>query len=361
VATIGSQVLIRVVPRTQYDFSGLRNGVVRIPIAQHIDVLGFQRATLQVRIYSGTLPAKSRLQIHLADDGFSADDTTNAFLQTTTASGEEIGTLQLGEGTVFPFYQSISTAVPGVIGRMMAVMVSLTGGADGGPSVVMSLDLVLTGGSVGSTIHQPSTYLGYAHDHVEPLEKLERLSFDQPDQPRAIGIGGREEDLVTRLVTAIRDALLRTNPNVATPDAGYPRFGNVNVRVAGKLLEGLGQPVGREDTLAAQLSDVIRDVVLRDNLNLDTPDGGYARFGNVNVGIGARPFEQRTREGALTRKLYTAIHDALVRGNLDVATPDGGYARFGNVNIGIEANPQAPTVADAATIAQPERGTKAED
>ena len=344
-ATIGSQVLIRVVPRTQYDFSGIRNGVVRIPIAQHIDVLGFQRATLQVRIYAGTLPAKSRLQIQLADDGFSADDTTNAFLQTTTASGEEIGTLQVAEGTVFPFYQSISTAVPGVFGRMMAVMVSFAGGTHGGPSVVMSLDLVLTGGSVGSTIHQPSTYLGYAHDRVEPLEKLERLSFEQPDRLPATGTVDHEDDLVTRLVTAIREALLKTHGSVATPEGGYPRFGNVNVGVAGKLLEELEQPVGREETLAAQLSDVIRDVVLRDNLNLDTPDGGYARFGNVNVGIGARPFEQRIREDGLTRKLYAAIHDALVRGNLDVATPDGGYARFGNVNIGIEGKPQAPGVA----------------
>jgi hypothetical protein len=224
----------------------------------------------------------------------------------------------------------------------------------------MSLDLVLTGGSVGSTIHQPSTYLGYAHDRVEPLEKLERLSFEQPDRPPATGIVGHEDDLVTRLVKAFREALLKTHGNVAIPEGGYQRFGNVNVGVAGQLLEELEQPVGREETLAAQLSDAIRDVVLRDNLNLDTPDGGYGRFGNVNVGIGARPFEQRIREDGLTRKLYAAIRDALGRGNLDVATPDGGYARFGNVNIGIEGKPQAPGVADASTISNPESDTKAD-
>jgi hypothetical protein len=272
--TMGSQALVRILPRTHYDFSGLRDGVVRIPIAQHIDVLGYQRATLQVRLYSGALPAQSSLRIQLADDGFSHDDPANAFLQTMTAEGQEIGTLEIAERTVFPFYQSISTAVPGVFGRLMAVLVSFSGGTGGGPSVVMSMDLVLTGGSVGTTIHQPSTYLGYAHDHVEPIEQHEHLPFDSVDH------------------------------------------------------------AGAETTA---LSESIREALLRGNLDMDTPDGGYARFGNVNVGIGGKVFDQReiVRAGGLPSRLAVAIRDALVRGHLDVRTPDGGYARFGNVNIGI--------------------------
>lgn len=153
--TLGSQALLCVLPNTHYDFGPLSGATVEIPLAQHIDVLGYEHAALQIRIRTGLFPPGSSLRIHLADDGFNPDDPTTNFLRTTVGD-EEIGTLELTERTVFPFYQSISTVVRGNFGRLMGITASFAGGPEGGPSVVMSMDLVLTGGSVGATIQQPS-------------------------------------------------------------------------------------------------------------------------------------------------------------------------------------------------------------
>jgi hypothetical protein len=219
--TIGSQALLRVLPSTHYDFSPLVGATVEIPIAQHIDVLGFAHAALQVRVRHGTFPSGSSLRISLADDGFDPDDPGTNFLS-PTVDGEPIGALTITDTTVFPFYQSLGTPVPGRLGRLMAITAAFTGGADGGPSAVMSLDLVLSGGSVGMTIQQPSTYLGYAHEPVEAEESFERLTFDQPQRPPVF-----EPGLVNRLATAIRD-LFQT---VRAVPPGYERFGNVNVAI----------------------------------------------------------------------------------------------------------------------------------
>jgi hypothetical protein len=218
--TIGSQALLRVLPSTHYDFGPLAGATVEIPIAQHIDVLGFEHAALQVRVRSGSFPPGSSMRISLADDGFDPDDPGTNFLR-TTVDDEPIGALEITDKNVLPFYQSVATVVPGHFGRLMGVTAAFTGGTDGGPSVVMSLDLVLSGGSVGATIQQPSTYLGYAHEPVETEEPFERLTFDQPAQAPVFEAG-----LVNRLVASIRD-LFQT----ARLPPGYPRFGNVNVAI----------------------------------------------------------------------------------------------------------------------------------
>jgi hypothetical protein len=216
VPTIGSQALLRVLPNTQYDLGAVTDATVEIPLAQHIDVLGYEHAALQVRIRSGSFPSGSSLRINLADDGYNPEDPTASFLQ-KVVGGEEMGTLEITDQTVFPFYQSVSTSIPGTFGRLMAITASFAGGPEGGPSVVMSMDLVLTGGSVGTAIRQPATYLGYAHEPLEADEAFEQFTFDQP-QP----------GLVDRLITAIRDVF-----QTARLPPGYPRFGNVNVAIRG--------------------------------------------------------------------------------------------------------------------------------
>jgi hypothetical protein len=221
-ATIGSQALLRILPYTTYDFGPLSDAEIEIPIAQHIDVLGYEHATLQVRISSGSFPAGSSLRINLADDGFNPDDPKTSFLQ-KIVDGQEIGRLEVTDQTVFPFYQSRSTAIPGTFGRLMGITASFAGGTEGGPSVVMGMDLLLTGGSVGTTIYQPSTYLGYAHEPVETEEQFERLNLEQA-QPTLF-----EPGLLTNLVTAIRDVF----QSERRLPPGYPRFGNVNVAIRG--------------------------------------------------------------------------------------------------------------------------------
>lgn len=122
--TIGSQSLVRVLPRTRYDFGALAGGEVTIPVAQHVHVLGYDRAALQVRVHDARLPEGSSVTVRLADDGFSADEPGSHFLQTTAGDGSEIGSVTLTAETRLPFYQSVSTKIPGVVGRLMAVLVT---------------------------------------------------------------------------------------------------------------------------------------------------------------------------------------------------------------------------------------------
>ena len=338
-ATIASQALVRILPRTRYDLGELRDGVLRLPVAQHIDIVGFERATLQVRVYAGTLPAGSSLQVQLADDGFDPNDPATVPLQTARPDGDDIGALTIPEGTMFPFYQSISTVVPGVLGRFLAVVLAFTGGPEGGPAVEIGLDLVLTGGSVGAKIHQPSTYLGYASEPVEafePVEPIEPLLADSAadGSSEPFLAGSVIDGLVTRLSSTVREALARSGLDVAAPDGGYPRFGNVNV--------GINDPGSRPDVgearLATVLSSAIRDALARGGLDMATPDGGYARFGNVNIGVEGHQPEREVGEETLGAVLAETLREALRRGDLDLATAGGGYARFGNVNIGIDGD-----------------------
>jgi hypothetical protein len=232
--TIGSQALLRVLPRTHYDFRPLKKGTVVVPIAQRIDVLGYDRVTLQVRVHGGEFPKKSALVFQFADDGFTADDPNSAFLQTKTASGDDIGSLRIADGATLPFYQSMSVAIGGRIGRMLAITMSATGEAEGAPSALVSLDLVLTGGHVGTSIHQPSSYLGYALETTERVEAFEQVA------------PGVADPAVERVAAALLQAL---RPRARNP---YPRFGNVNVGIS---------PDRADD------------------------DGGYPRFSNVNVAM----------------------------------------------------------------------------
>ncbi len=331
--SIGSQALVRLLPRTRYDLGQLRDGVVELPVAQHIDVLGYERATLQIRIYGGTVPAGASLKVALADDGFVADDPASAMLQLSTADGEPIGALDVGERTVFPLYQSISTPVPGVIGRLLAVVLSFAGGSAGGPAVEVGLDLVLTGGSVGASVHQASTYLGYAHEAVEATEVFDRYGDEEPPPPA----------LPPGVVAALRDAIAGLGDLVADkPDGGYPRFGNVNVGIDA---DGIRPDVGG-DRLAAVLAIAVQDALRRGGLDLATPDGGYARFGNVNIGVDGHEPVADVGSRRLQAILAEAIREAVRRGDLDLATAGGGYARFGNVNIGLERPVERPVETD---------------
>jgi hypothetical protein len=216
--TIGSQAILRVLPRTHYDFRALKNGSVVLPIAQHIDVLGYDRVTLQVRVHSGLFPNMAALQFQFADDGFSSEDPTSAFLQTKTAMGEDICSLRIDHRAVFPFYQAMSIEVGGKIGRMLAITLSAAAEAGGGPAATISLDLVLSGGHVGTTIRQPSAYLGYALDSSDTVEAFQPLLPGE--------VGSLNESTIGRIAAAIKRALASQEPSP------YTRFSNVDVGIA---------------------------------------------------------------------------------------------------------------------------------
>jgi hypothetical protein len=217
--TIGSQAILRVLPRTHYDFRAVKFGTIMLPVAQHIDVLGYDRVALQVRVHSGQFPKMAALQFQFADDGFSAEDAASEFLQTKAATGEDIGSLRIDDRTALPFYQAMSVGIGGKIGRMLAITLSATGDAEGGPAATVSLDLILSGGHVGTSIHQPSAYLGYA------LENGDRADMFEPLLPRESE--PLDDAMIDRVAAAVRDAL--RGQKSASP---YPRFGNVNVGIA---------------------------------------------------------------------------------------------------------------------------------
>jgi hypothetical protein len=268
-SSIGSQSLMRISPRTHYDFRELRDGSVSFPIAQRIDVLGYERATLQVRVHSGAFPKGASIEVRLADDGFSAEDPGSNFLQTKTPSGEEIGVLRLVGPIEPPFYQTLSTEISGKIGRFLAVTISARGAKAGGPSAVVSLDLVLSGGRVGSSFHQPSTYLGYALDVVDRPESFEELGA------ASVTSEPLNQALIHRLSDAVREVLARgghlggeyprfSNVNVgAQPGGEYPRFANVNVGSPGTLAGGGEYPrfanvnVGREELDPGRFAEAV--------------------------------------------------------------------------------------------------------
>jgi hypothetical protein len=279
-AILASQSLLRIIPRTTYNLSELIRGTIGVPVAQHIDVLGYSRAALQVRVYRGTIPNGASVTVQLADDGFDPSEPGPTLLRTTTTDGKDIGSVKLDEGTAFPFYQSILVEVPAAISRMAAVVLSFVGGAEAGPLIEVGLDLVLTGGAVGSTVSQPSTYLGYASEPVERLESFSPIG----DGESQVGTSPptTDEDFLTRVAQAVRSVLGASGDAVAKLPPGYPRFGNVNVAIA--------RPV--EQVRSPELVDVVRALILRGGLDLTMPDGGYARFGNVNVGIGRQPIDE---------------------------------------------------------------------
>ena len=213
--SLGSQSLVRILPTTRYDFSALRGGAIMFPVAQRIDVLGFEVAALQLRVLSGQLPPGAAMKVFLADDGYDPDVPDAPLFQTQSPVHEDIASTELTSATVLPFYQTLSTTIPGKLGRMMAVLVSFEGGEEGGPSVALSMDVLLTGRLVGTNVQQSAAFRGYAQEVSEEPERFDRL------EPTLSGT--LNEDLVSRLAEVISEALQRKLP------PGYPRFSNVNV------------------------------------------------------------------------------------------------------------------------------------
>ncbi len=243
-SSLSSQSLIRLLPTTRYDFSALRGGPITIPVAQRLDVLGYDTAALQLRVLSGRLSPGSTVKVLLADDGHDPDVPDVPLLQTQSPTGEDIASIELTSATVLPFYQTLATTIPGKVGRMMAVLVSFTGGDEGAPSVVLSMDLLLTGRLVGTNVQQPATFRGYAAERGEEPEPFERLA---PELTAPVG-----DDIVERLAE-----VLTRRPS----KRGYPRFSNVNVALmgSGADFDVEDQGAGRRGSVVERLADEQRD------------------------------------------------------------------------------------------------------
>jgi hypothetical protein len=237
--SLGSQSLVRLLPTTRYDFSALRSGSITLPLVQRVDVLGYDVAALQLRVLSGELPPGSTMTVLIADDGYDPEAPDAPFMQTQSQLGEDLASVQISSNTVFPFYQTVATTIPGKLGRMMAVLVSFNASESGGPCVSLSMDLLLSGRVVGRNVQQPATFRGYVEDPTEELEFYTRM-----ESAPAAPLG---DEVINRVINAIGSALRGV---VAAEE--YPRFGNVNVAIS-RFGPGVqGDPFGVEQIADAE-------------------------------------------------------------------------------------------------------------
>jgi hypothetical protein len=139
-------ISVGIIPRTTYDFRELREGTVKVPIAQRIDVSGATALTLELWVYEAQFGAKSSLTLRAANDGYTPENPDSSILQTRNAKGDDISVFVIDSQTELPLYQTIS--IPGEnIARCLALILEATGGPKGGPQVSLSIDLLLRGAS----------------------------------------------------------------------------------------------------------------------------------------------------------------------------------------------------------------------
>ena len=106
----GGSMLIRLLPVTTYTFSTLGNsGTVTIPLAQHIETLGFTEADFLMRYHSGgSIGATgATLAAAVLSDLWVADDPTATMTQTLVGTGSNI----VGHGATFPVGQVITVGL----------------------------------------------------------------------------------------------------------------------------------------------------------------------------------------------------------------------------------------------------------
>ncbi len=135
---------VGIVPRATYDFSELRGGTVRIPIAQRVDVAGAWSLALEFRVYDAAIGEGAAVTLCAAADSSSFETDGPSVLQTKTAKGEDIAALRIDSKTVTPFYQIVRIPAD-EIGLCLAVILEAQGAKQAGPKLSLSIDLLLRG------------------------------------------------------------------------------------------------------------------------------------------------------------------------------------------------------------------------
>ena len=164
-STVNSGLVLRLLPKTSYDFSkiiaGAGNNQV-LTLAQHIDVAFFAEATFIIRAHAVSIAGAASIVFGVVFDGYEfGDPGVTGFLQPNVPAGGPIAQLTMNSSTTGPFFNNL--AVPVNFARFLAIQ--LTGnvpvGAVGGTCTI-SVDLSLKGGDPSGRIAAPNTFLGYA-------------------------------------------------------------------------------------------------------------------------------------------------------------------------------------------------------
>jgi hypothetical protein len=133
---------VGIVPRGFFDFSELRNGTVRVPIAQWVDVAGASSLALEVRVFDATIAGKASVTLRVAADSSSPETDGPSILQTKTAKGEDIATFVIDSKAVMPLYQIVKIPADEV-GLCLAVILEARGAESAGPKLSLSIDVLI--------------------------------------------------------------------------------------------------------------------------------------------------------------------------------------------------------------------------
>ena len=162
-STINSGMVMRLLPRTVFDFTLHTNagGSIRFPIAQHIDVSVFQEAVFIIRLHSGTVcNVANGFTFNVLYDGYDFDDPATVFSQINLPGGASpIGNLQVGTPATVPFVQHIPVGTN--FGRFLMLQLQVIGVAGGTGTLITSVDLALKGGDPNDMAISPNTFRGY--------------------------------------------------------------------------------------------------------------------------------------------------------------------------------------------------------
>jgi hypothetical protein len=159
-ATINSGITMRILPLTQYGFTGIgASKNISFPIGQHIEAGVFTEADLLVRLHSGTtMSAGQTLSVSLAADGYDFEDPANVFITSPLVSFT-----QSGAPTSLPVYSVVTASASALpFGRYVAIVVSASQPAVAAAfNVNLSVDLTLKGGDPRAMPMSPNSFRGY--------------------------------------------------------------------------------------------------------------------------------------------------------------------------------------------------------
>lgn len=193
---------IGIIPRTTYDFRELRQGTVRVPVAQRIDVAGATSLALELWVFDARIGAGASVTLQAASDGYSPDSPNSDILQTKTAKGDKIAEFVIDSKTALPLYQTIKVLVED-IGRCLALILEVRGGADGGPHLSLAIDLLMRGTKETEDLVEA--------DVVQPI-----VTHPEAEE----GVAGPAK---ARIASATRQAMMRK------PLRRYPRWREIVV------------------------------------------------------------------------------------------------------------------------------------
>ena len=152
-ASINSGVIIRVLPRTSFDFGNIQGGTFSFPLVQKISSSSFTEATWMIRLHAVNVGAGAVMIFTSVLEGYDFGDPGTIFF----SSGS---TLSIPPATTAPFYNVL--AAPVGTGRLLRLDLAATQpGAAVACNAIISVDLALKGGDGSAYVMAANEFGGY--------------------------------------------------------------------------------------------------------------------------------------------------------------------------------------------------------